>query len=408
MTRFRLPDRITLKGLEVAPSQFWGAVRLVPLIRRNAPGDLRLTKRSYKEDAAVVSLGGEVMAPGTAYVSYVPHGLVMTWDEDGTPVAPFGTHLNEGKKGKEDGKVWDCGPFSVRIADRMVKREGRQEDENRLRLLPLHLAMEGFLGLYFNGPEIAWSEYSKQAISRGLGDRVESSLTGRGIIGLEDALRVLEIHENQVGVLLFVSGAMAAVSIVSHPEDYRALHRSLIEDFFGEILFYYGLYGNDSEMFIRMNDAEVRSVSDLRPALGKMRKEWETFQLLMTEDLIGREVKLQRVYRAGPFQLARFITDLDRHKENHIGEVILRADGTVEYMKTFLLSEAQRKRAYLLSRLAEHNWNIDATAASEKQHPTELILRLEKAGFGYLLMQHVLDAAHSRRRRLSKQGKKSR
>lgn len=35
--------------------------------------------------------------------------------------------------------------------------------------------MEGFLSMFFFGPDIAWSEYSKYALSHGLGSRMESS-----------------------------------------------------------------------------------------------------------------------------------------------------------------------------------------------------------------------------------------
>lgn len=105
-----------------------------------------------------------------------------------------------------EGKKFACGFARIQLLHRMAKRE----QKNALRLLPLHLAMEGFLGMFFNGPSIAWSEYSRQALSQGLSSRVEWSIAGRGIQKLEDALRLFEIHENQVGVLLFVSEVLAS------------------------------------------------------------------------------------------------------------------------------------------------------------------------------------------------------
>src|SRR5262245_38722053 len=71
--------KLTLEGLSIAPSQSFGAVRLVPLIRRNVREDLRLAKRSYDERAAVVSLEGGLLDRGPAYISYIPHGLVVSW-----------------------------------------------------------------------------------------------------------------------------------------------------------------------------------------------------------------------------------------------------------------------------------------------------------------------------------------
>ena len=67
MTELR--SSISLEDLELAPSQTWGAVRLVPLIRRNFRQDLRLTKRGYNN---VVSVP---IDSRTNYYSYVPSNM---------------------------------------------------------------------------------------------------------------------------------------------------------------------------------------------------------------------------------------------------------------------------------------------------------------------------------------------
>jgi len=203
--RYCLTD-ISLKGLKIAPSQVHGAVRIVPLLRHQIRDDLRLLRRNYNEDLTVVSLPGEMR-----YFSYVPHGLVLSWTDDGSPVGTFGGQLF-----KPDGKRLDCGCASIRLMHRTIKRES----SHQLRLLPLHLAMEGFLSMFFSGPDIAWREYSKYALSHGLGVRMESAFSGRYINGLEDALRVFEIHAGQVGVLVFVAEALASAFVVPTPEDF--------------------------------------------------------------------------------------------------------------------------------------------------------------------------------------------
>ncbi|HEY6726605.1 MAG TPA: hypothetical protein VI197_21370, partial [Polyangiaceae bacterium] len=339
-----------LRGLELAPSQRCGAIRIVPLLRREIRSDLRLFKRSYAEDVMVVSLDGELMAPGIKYLSYVPHGLVVSWSTDGTAAAAFGTQLDS-----RDGKHFGKGPFSVRVAHRMARRE----DKNRLRLLPLHLAMEGFLALHFGGPEVAWSEYSRHALSKGLDPRGETAVPGSWIPGLEDALRIFEIHEGQVGVLLFVADALASAFVVPHPDDYGALHRTLLEDFYGTLLVHYGLHATTAPMAAVIDETRVSSIGDLRRELASMRSEWTSFHERMAAGLVGRDLHSERVYRAGPFQLQRFATALERSAENHIGEAIVRDSGELEYLKTFRLSAAQTRRAFLLSQLASQHWNLD-------------------------------------------------
>jgi hypothetical protein len=384
-----LLDAIALNGLEIAPSQVWGAIRLVPLLRSHVRQDLRLFKRTYHEDVTLVSLEGKQVGDGLSYLSYVPHGLVLSWSDDGSPVAALGGQL------MTEGKRIACGPTTVRLMHRMAKRE----TANSLRFLPLHLAMEGFLSMFFNGPTIAWNEYSRQALAQGLSPRVEWSVSGRAIAGLEDALRVFEIHEGQVGMLLFVSEALASAFVVPTPDDYRALHTSLLEDFYGELLYSYGCFGTTTRLETTVNAENITDLSSLKAAIAQMRDDWATFQGFMAADLLQRDLQAQRVYTAGPFTLQRFITDLSLKSENHIGEAIVREDGQLEYLKTYRLSEAQTRRVYLLSQLALNGWNLERTAAQLDNTLDEFVYRLEKAGFGYLLKTQVREKAAKQRRK---------
>lgn len=381
---------VSLRGLELAPPQVWGGIRLVPVLRKEVREDLRLAKREYGEQVTIVSLYGELESPGVKYVSFVPHGLVMSWSDDGTPVAAYGAQLHPAD-GKRLGSA--AAPRAARLVHRMVRRE----EKNRLRFLPLHMAMEGFLALHFGGPDIAWSEYSRQAISRGLDPRSESSVSGAWIRGLEDALRVFEIHTNQVGVLIFVADALASAFVVPHPADYTQLHRALIEDFYGELLYHYSAYATSVRLENEIEHTRVSTLAELREGLLTMRAEWQDLHLDMSRGLLGKLARVERVYRAGAFQLQRFITELDPNDENHIGEAIVRDSGELEYLKTYRLSTAQSKRAYLLQRLAANRWNLEATASSFGQTKNELVRRMEKAGFGYLLTEAVLRAARARK-----------
>ncbi len=376
-------DRISLAGLELAPPQVWGGIRVVPLLRASSHHDLRLGKRRY-DDVAVVSLDGELNAPGIKYVSYVPHGLVVDWTHDGAPVAAFGGRLDE----RADGKRLRSG---VRLVHRMVRRI----DENRLRLLPLHVAMEGFLALCFGGPDIAWSEYSQSAIRDGLSPRYERAVSGHAIYGLEAALRVFEIHERQVGMLLFVADAFTSAFVVPSSADYRLLHRSLLEDFYGPLVLEHSLYAFETPMAVDVDASNVRSLADLRENLLLMRAEWAAFSAEMAAGLLDVRLKSQHVYKAGPFVLERFVSELNLDGENHIGEAIVRsATGEIEYLKTYRLSAAQTRRAYLLQQLAAHRWSLERTAEALQQTKDALIRRIEGAGFGYLIKPHVLEAAN--------------
>ena len=129
-----------------------------------------------------------------------------------------------------------------------------------------------------------------------------------------------------------------------------------------------------------------------------MRDEWAGQHAQMSRGILGRSVTSQPVYRIGPFQLQRFMTELDPRAENHMGEAIVRDDGALEYLKTYRLSAAQCRRAYLLSKLAEFDWSLERCAESLCTSRDELVRRLVNAGFGYLLTEQVLAAARRRKK----------
>ena len=131
----------------------------------------------------------------------------------------------------------------------------------------------------------------------------------------------------------------------------------------------------------------------------RVRRQWSEFQHFEAAQLLSRPLDVELAYQLGPFQLARFMTDLDPKCENHIGEFIQRSDGSLEYLKTYRLSAAQCRRAFLIKNLGESQWNLGDCSDRLNCSIEELIHRLELAGLGYLLHQHVLDAVHKSRKK---------
>jgi hypothetical protein len=380
---------IDLAGLTAAPAQTWGAVRLVPLLRSEPITDLRLHARAYEPDEISIVQ----TRPRTAYISFVPHAFVANWTTDGTAAA-YGTQLHDPTT------AVDLHCIKLRFRRRMARHEDRQ----RLRFLPLHLAMEGYLMLQFGGPSIAWDEWTRDALARGLSPRVEASYCGASIPGLEDALRVFEIHPDQCGMALYVADALAAAFVVPHPDDYRALHSSLLQDFYGELVHQYALmYPAVTDFTVRLDETRIATVADLRTQLAQTKHDWAAFHDLMAGGLLAAEdLRFTAVHRMGRFTLSRFVPAFDPHTENHIGETIADRAGRLAYLKTFRLSAAQTRRGYLLSQLAAHDWNLDEAAAALGTDRHGLSMRLDHAGFGHLLRPDVIDAARNRARSVKK------
>src|SRR5690606_24389963 len=110
----------------------------------------------------------------------------------------------------------------------------------------------------------------------------------------------------------------------------------------------------------------------------------------MAAGVLQAPLRWQTVAHAGPFRLRRFVSALRPGEDNHIGEAIVRDSGELEYCKTYRLSAAQVRRAYLLERLALCDWDLGRAAESLATTREGLYLRLRNAGFGYLLKEHVL------------------
>jgi hypothetical protein len=377
---------LTLAGLATRPAQAWGSVRLVPLVRERPVADLRLHRRVY-DDPSVVDVGDR-----TLYTAFIPHAYVATWAGTDGPAASYGTRMLE----KDD-----AGTAPASLPIKVRRRMARRVAKDRLRFLPLHLAVEGYLALHFGGPEIAWEEWSRRALRGGLSPRSERTYLGLHVQGLEDALGVFEVHPGQCGVMVYVADALAGAFVVPYPDDYRALHATLVEDLFGETIYQYGLLNLPAAgMGVRIDDTRVGSLADLRAQAARRREEWASFHdTVMAGGLFDPDGTYRAVQHLHGYELGRFLPAFSPRRENHIGEAITDREGRIAYLKSFRLSDTQVRRGYLLTRLAAHDWNLPEAAKALGTDAAGLGLRLERAGFGHLLRQDVLDHYRAQARR---------
>ncbi|MFJ3751188.1 ARPP-2 domain-containing protein [Streptomyces rubiginosohelvolus] len=376
-------NRLELTGLTAGPAQVWGGVRLVPLIREAPVAGLRLHREVYEGlGAGIVELG-----PRERYLSYIPHGLVADWsgEEDG------GRGPGAGRQSAAYGTQFGGGdaPRTIALPPVPHHRMAKRRPGDRLRFLPLHLALEGYLALHFGGPSTAWEEWSRTALRDGLSPRAEDAYLGLSVRGLADALRIFEIHPGQCGVMVYVSDALAAAFVVPHPDDYRLLHASLVEDLYGELVHQYALYGAPvAGTPVRIGGAEhIRDLGELRSAARAQERAWaEAHDTLFARELLDTSYAFDRVYRMKSFTLWRFLPPFVRDGGGqHIGETITDHRGQVAYLKTFRLSDAQIRRGHLLRTVAGADWELDRAAAALGSSREELVRRMRAAGFSALL-----------------------
>jgi hypothetical protein len=349
---------------------------MVPLLRDQPVEGLRLHRIAYtQEPRSRVQLTSNV-----SYYSYIPHGFVADWGRDGGDLsqsAAFGTQIPD--------KHQVVRGMPMQVHRRMTQKLGKR----RARFLPLHFAIEGYLALHFNGPDVAWREWSDRFLRHGLSPRVEAAYYGGAVMGLRDALKVFEIHEGQCGVLLYCADALAAAFVVPHPEDYRELHPTLVLDSYGELIYQYALCMPAVQEFRARITEDVDSLADLRAAAERQSAAWAEFHdTVMVNALLDQDYTAERGYQLGDdFDLVRFRPAFKPGEENHIGEAITDAAGGIAYLKTYRLSEAQIRRGYLLELLASHDWRLARAAKAIGTTSEDLRGRIRAAGFEMILRQ---------------------
>ena len=381
------PNKLTLQGLSAGPSQVWGSVRLVPLIRAEACETLRIASHALPGPAhKQVVLDGEPSRPKTTYCSYIPHGLILTQGGDAREA-----QVSWQSRLAAHAKLANRSPEQFARAGKL-HRIVKRLDRSAVRMLPMHLALEGFLALHFGGPDVAYSYYSDRSLRHGLTPRVEYGLSGWSIPDLGHALSRFEIHEGQCGVLIYVADALASAFVVSHPEDYRRLHLTVLEDMYAELFWYYGqCYGGVPAWKLDLEEGdeeEIESLEDLERACERAREELARFEVMvMGEALIERRLHKEKVYRLKAFMLERFMTDIeDRSQQgNYIGERIVSKEGDLCYLKVFRLSREQERKARLLKLLADHEWNLYDASHASGTPLWQLKGKIVQAGFGYIL-----------------------
>ncbi|MFD5205172.1 hypothetical protein ACFWM7_34625 [Streptomyces sp. NPDC058375] len=376
-------NRLELTGLTTGPAQVWGGIRLVPLLRDAPVEGLRLHREVYEGlGPGVVELG-----PRERYLSYIPHGLVADWSGEEEDGRGPGTGRQSAAYGTQFGG--SDAPRAIPLPPMPHHRMAKRRPGDRLRFLPLHLALEGYLALHFGGPSVAWEEWSRSALRDGLSPRAEDAYLGLSVRGLGDALRIFEIHSGQCGVMVYVSDALAAAFVVPHPDDYRLLHASLVEDLYGELVHQYALYGAPvAETPVRIGGAEhIRDLGGLRAAARAQERAWaQAHDTLFAGELLDTAYAFDRVYRMKSFTLWRFLPPFVRDSGGqHIGETITDHKGQVAYLKTFRLSDAQIRRGHLLRTVAGAGWELDRAAAALGSSREELVRRMRAAGFSALL-----------------------
>ena len=162
---------------------------------------------------------------------------------------------------------------------------------------------------------------------------------------------------------------------------------------------YAHLYPAVSDFTARLDDTGITSIADLRAQLAQARSDWVSLHTLMIDGLLAADrLTVTPVYRMGRFTLSRFLPAFDLGAENHIGETITDDAGRLAYLKTFRLSPAQTRRGHLLSQLAAHDWDLDATATALGTDRMGLTQRLDRAGFGHLLRPDIVDACRNQAR----------
>lgn len=354
---------LSLPGITALTSQPFGPLHLVPLVRSVSIGELPVASAARPWHADASAREG---------VALVPHGAVVGFDE-GAPRVAFGTQLVTLRDGVER---------NLRTA-RMDYPLGRRDAATRVRMLPMHLTLEGLLLSAFEVRPEAWA---RRASVREYNGSVRAERSAASVV--ESALRTFELHAGQCGALLYAADTLLAAFVTPAADAYAELHRALVGDLLGGTMQLHltRLDAAERPFKLELPGAAIRTLADLRLALARSREPWPTAVTALREGLAPSPLIVRASTRAMGFTTRRFTTGLVLGHGNAIGEVVHRDDGAVAWLSYVRLSEAQTRRAFLLSQFAAMGWSPQALAARDgRGNPDDGGGRLRDAGFEHVL-----------------------
>lgn len=353
---------LPLPGIEALPSQPFGPLHLVPLMRTAPPVDLPLipVARPWITDDDTHS--GVVL---------VPHGAVTGFDGS-APLVAYSTQIVNAHNAER----------RVRTA-RMDYPIGRRDASSRVRMLPMHLSLEGALLSTFDASPETWARRSKVRVYDG---SVRSERSAASVV--ESALRTFELHPAQCGALVYAADTLLAAFVAPSPEVYAELHRAIVGDLLGGTMQLYLSRHDAAErpFKLELGGAAIRTLDDLRLALARTRAPWPTAVSALREGLSKTPLVTRGSTRAQPYTVRRFSTGLTLDGGNALGEVVTRDDGAIAWLSFLRLSDAQTRRAYLLAELAAAGWSPETLAARRKGGAVDdTEKQLLNAGFEHVL-----------------------
>ncbi len=361
--------RVSLQDVHMAPAQVWNNIRLVPLLRRRACKGIRLGI-----DGGLQTLQNTE----TERTMYVPHGMIGYTEEQS---AHFGTQL----LWERDFRNQRHTHTQTSLTQWFSHFSSSQEERREARFVPRHLLWEGMLLRLFGAPSKAWQSYSDALAHR----RIRPSWfaptpeTSRRV--LAEALQTFEIHKGQSGALLYVGSELASAFLVPSAQDYRALHRTVLEDLFGPLIWHSRVCQEAPAFTVRWDEKSVASFGDLRRQLKQTRLYWSDFHRDLGSSLFRRQFRILQKRGKGDFQLRQFISDLESATEQHMGEKIVSKDGQLAYLKTIRLTRTQVRRARLVQALSRGDWKVTNTASLLGLQPLSLRQKLQNTHLHYLV-----------------------
>ena len=353
--------------LDFASPQLLGAITLVPVIKNTLNSSLRVKREMLDNPHQQVQLDEH-----SAYRSYIPHGFVFDYGST---------------EKKHSEKKLEKEP--LRLVQRIT---GKKKKAKKIRVLPFHMAMEGFLSIAFSPPKTAHAELSDFARKHGLGFRCEWSCDSSQIPGLHRAMQIFEIHEKQVGMLLFVNNSLSSSFIVSHPDDYRKLHFTLLQDSYSELIAHYSeLPAAELDYSISISDhsaavKKITSIDALERSYREACRLRDQYVRDLTKSLFNKPIRQKPLFKLSGASLFSFHNDLKNclgSDEAHIGEALIEK-GKIQYLKSYRLSSKQLEKGAFLQILEESNWSPQAVRWKLNLDKNAWQRKIQKLGLSYL------------------------
>lgn len=181
--------------------------------------------------------------------------------------------------------------------------------------------------------------------------------------------------------------------IYPHPKDYRTLHPLLVQDYYGQELWWSTLHHAPLSEILPADAPPNTPLEQLASCLDDCLQDIADFHQYMSRALFREPVRWNKSYSFRGYALNCFLGPMEPGQTGFAGEVIF-SEARVAYLHGFWLSRQQVQEAWYCQQLEAHDWHPEATARALNMDLYTFVRKLAKTDLRHMIQGPWIERAY--------------